>query len=439
MAIRRGHVEVFHDDQIVVAQPDLDIVKQSLTRLGVVLGPVEENAELRLALLRDLGNIEAAVHVLRQDSGIGPQLDRFGAERHDLGRGDPAPLDLLVKGVLLQLAGIFPGWTVEIGKNYRPSYVRGYPHIGGGGDGDPVPAEITPGPPGFGRDLDPQTGRGVRVAVLDTLMFPDPWLTGRYIASPEDILDPEQGHFTVFDGHCAFVSSCILRQAPAAEIHVRPVLGADGDGSAWDAAIAIAETARAGAHVVNLSFGEYRTDDDSAPMVLRTAVERLGSDIVVVAAAGNNGDVNNMPAELVPAGVKPDSVSYPAALPDVVGVGALDRNGDLAAFTPHPAPWIRLLAPGVGLNGAYVRGMVTIEHKDRNGNVLNSNPVYFPGRAIWEGCSFAAAVVSGAIAAGTVPGHRSARQALDELLHPDPARHDRRIRPAAPAGLARSR
>jgi len=362
MAIRRGRVEVFHDDQIVVAQPDLDIVTQSLTRLGVVLGPVEGNAELRLALLRDLGNIEAAVHVLRQDSGIGPQLDRFGAERRGLGQGDPAPLDLLVRGVLLQLAGSFPGWTVEIGKNYRPSYVRGYPHIGGGGDGDPVPAEITPGPPGFGRDLDPQTGRGVRVAVLDTLMFPDPWLTGRYIASPEDILDPEQGHFTVFDGHCAFVSSCILRQAPAAEIHVRPVLGADGDGSAWDAAIAIAETARAGAHVVNLSFGEYRTDDDSAPMVLRTAVERLGSDIVVVAAAGNNGDVNNMPAELVPAGVKPDSVSYPAALPDVVGVGALDRNGDLAAFTPHPAPWIRLLAPGIGLNGAYVRGIVQHQH-----------------------------------------------------------------------------
>jgi subtilisin family serine protease len=137
-----------------------------------------------------------------------------------------------------------------------------------------------------------------------------------------------------------------------------------------------------------------------------------------------------MPAELVPPGLKPNSVSYPAALPDVVGVGALDQNGDHAAFTPHPAPWIRLLAPGVGLNGAYVRGKVTIEHKDRSGNVLDSRQVYFPGRAIWEGCSFAAAVVSGAIAAGTVPGRRSARQALDELLHPNPASRDRGIRPA---------
>jgi membrane-anchored mycosin MYCP len=439
MAIRRGHVEVFHDDQLVVAQPGLDAVTQSLTRLGVVLGPVESNAGLRLALLRDLRNIEAAVNVLRQDGGIGPQLDRFAAERRDLGRGDPAPLDLLVKGVLLQLAESFPGWIVEIGKNYRPSYVRGYPHIGGGGEGDPVPAEIPPGPPGFGLGLDPETGHGVRVAVLDTQVFPDPWLTGRYIARPKDILDPEQHHFTVFDGHCAFVSSCILQEAPAAEIRVRPVLGADGDGSAWDAAIALADIAGAGVDVVNLSFGEYRTDDDSAPMVLRTAVERLGPETVVVAAAGNNGDVDNLPAKLVPPGVQPDSVSYPAALADVVGVGALDRNGDLAAFTPHPAPWIRLLAPGVGLNGAYVRGTVTIEHKDRHGNVLDSERVHFPGRAIWEGCSFAAAVVSGAIAAGTVPGRRSARQALDELLHPDPPGGNHRIRPAGPAGSGPSR
>jgi membrane-anchored mycosin MYCP len=168
-------------------------------------------------------------------------------------------------------------------------------------------------------------------------------------------------------------------------------------------------------------------------MVLRTAVKRFGPETVVVAAAGNNGAVDTLPAELVPPGLRPNSVSYPAALPDVVGVGALDANGQHAAFTPHPAPWIRLLAPGVGLSGAYVRGTVTIEHRDRNGQVLDSRRVYFPGRAVWEGCSFAAAIVSGAIAAGTVPGRRSARQALDELLDQDPAAGDRRIRPAGQA------
>jgi membrane-anchored mycosin MYCP len=437
VAIRRGHVETFHDDQVVVALPALDVVTRSLSRLGVTLGRIESNAVLRLALIRDLANIDAAVRVLTEDSGVGPALERFAQERRDRGQADPAPLDLLVKGVLVQLTGRFPGWIVEIGKNYQPSFVRGYPHVGGGGDGDPVPVEIAPGGPAAGRHREPTAGRGVRVGVLDTRLFPDPGLAGRYIARAEDILDADQGEFTLFDGHCAFVSSCILQQAPAAEIHVRSVLGSDGDGSAWDAAVAIAEIAQADVDIVNLSFGEYRTDDDSAPLVLRTAVNRLGPDTVVVAAAGNNGDVANMPAKLVPRGLEPNSVSYPAALPDVIGVGALDRNGDRAAFTPHPAPWIRLLAPGVGVDGAYVRGTVNIEHTDRDGKVLDSKQVYFPGRAIWQGCSFAAAVVSGAIAARTVPGRRSAREALDELFHPAPADRDDGIQPAEPDGPGR--
>ena len=423
MAIRRGHVEVFHDDQVVVALPGLNIVAQSLSRLGVTRGPVERNTVLRLALLRDLGNVEAAVAALRRDPDTDQWLDRAAQERRAFGRGEPAPLDLLVSGVRRQLARRYPGWIVEIGKNYRPSYVQGYPHIAGGGNGDPVPDEAAPTAGGAGAHSDLAAGRGVRVAVLDTRMFPDPGLAGRYIGRHEDLLDPDQGQYTVFDGHCAFVVSRIADQAPAAEIHVRQVLGHDGDGSAWDAAVAIAELASEGMDVVNLSFGEFRTDDDSAPLVLRTAVTRLGPETVVVAAAGNNGDVGNLPAAFVPPGLTAASVSYPAALPDVVSIGALDRDGELAAFTPRPAPWIELLAPGVGLTGAYVRGQVSIEHKDRDGNVLDAKTVYFPGRAVWEGCSFAAAVVTGAIAARTVPGKRSARQALAELL--DQAAADR--------------
>jgi len=172
--------------------------------------------------------------------------------------------------------------------------------------------------------------------------------------------------------------------------------------------------------VVNLSFGEFFTDDNTAPMIFEAAVKRFSPETVLVAAAGNNGDVEHLPPGLVPDGLKPNSASYPAALVDVVGVGALDRSGNLAAFTPHPAPWISLLAPGVGLTGAYVRGVVNIQHKDKTGRVLDSKQVTFPGTAVWEGCSFAAGVVSGAIAAGTVPGHRSARQALEELLSRDP-------------------
>ena len=72
----------------------------------------------------------------------------------------------------------------------------------------------------------------------------------------------------------------------------------------------------------------------------------------------------------------------------------------------------------------------------------------FDGTAIWEGCSFAAGIVSGVIAAANrARARRSARQALDELLHPDPGKRRRRTsgptacpaRPLNDAGMARAR
>jgi membrane-anchored mycosin MYCP len=424
MGFAYGRVEKFHDDQLVVALPDLRLVTQALTDLGVSLGPTDCDATLGLARVRGLENTHEAVRTLQQDAVIGPELARLKHERVSSGTHAVADLDLLLTGIRLQFALRFPGWKVTIGKNHRPSPLKGYPHISGGaGHGDPQPAKATLGQPGSGPGRHPEAGHGVRVGLLDTRLFPDEWMTGSYIARPGDLLDRDQDTFTVFDGHCAFVGSCILRQAPAAEIHVHAVLDSQGDGSAWDAAVAMAELARTGVDIVNLSLGEFRTDDGTAPMVFETAVKRFGPETVIVAAAGNNGNVKELSAEMVHDGITTNSASYPAALVDVVGVGALGPSGKLAAFTPDPAPWIALLAPGVGLTGAYVQGDVAIEHRDKDGKILDSKLVSFPGAAVWEGCSFAAGVVSGAIAARTVLGRRSARQALEDLLDPDPGKH----------------
>ncbi len=438
MAIKHGWAERFHDDQLIVALPDLDVVTRELAHLGVRHDEPERSAVLGLALIRNLANVAPAVNAVQRNTTIGPDLLRFKEDRARARPSAPdvADLDLLIKGIHVQFAQTYPGWKVTIGKNYRPSPVKGYPHLGGG-DGDPEPTEVALGQANSGRRPNSEQGSGVRVGLLDTRMYPSAWMAGRYIARPDDLLDRDQGTFTVFDGHCAFVGSCILQQAPAAEIHVRHVLDCHGDGTAWEAAVAMAEIARAGVDVVNLSFGEFRTDDNTAPMVFEAAVKRFSTETVVVAAAGNNGDVKNLRPELVHDGLKSNSASYPAALPDVVGVGALDKNGELAPFTPDPAPWISLLAPGVGLTGAYVRGIVNLQHTDKTGKVLDSKPVSFTGTAIWEGCSFAAGVVSGAIAARTVPGRRSARQALEELLQPypgqpGPGQPGRGIRPYNP-------
>ncbi len=413
MGIAYGRVERFHDDQLVVALPDLDVVTKALDRLGVHPGRIDHNAALGLALVADLSNIDGAVRTLQQDADIRPELARFKEEREGSRPHAIADLDLLVKGIKIQFARDYPGWEVPIGKNHRPSPVHGDPHIFADGHPEPAKAALSP--------RQGAAGRGVRVGLLDTRLFPGEWLSGSYLARPGDLLDPGQGTYTIFDGHCAFVGSCILQQAPAAEIHVRHVLDSHGDGSAWHAAVTMAEIAQIGVDVVNLSLGEFFTDDYTAPMVFETAVRRFSSETVVVAAAGNNGNPHELTSEMLRNGIKPNTASYPAALPDVVGVGALDQNGKLAAFTPYPAPWIALLAPGVGLTGAYVQGNVLIQDQDEDGKVQD-RPVAFNGTATWEGCSFAAGVVSGAIAARTVPGRRTARQALEELLDPDPGK-----------------
>jgi membrane-anchored mycosin MYCP len=435
MGIKCGRVEAFHDDQLAVALPDEELVAGTLAGLGVRIGQVERSPVLDLALMRGLGDVDQAVGTLLDSNDIGPELRQFRHEQAQSGAGatdsDVASLILLIKGIHLRFARDYPGWRVTIGKNYRPSPVKGYPHIGGG-NGDPQPTDATLGPASPGDKPATGPGNGVRVGLLDTRLYPHPWFADRYQARRSDLLDGDRGTFTVFDGHSAFVASCILQEAPAAELYVHQVLDGRGDGTAWEAAVAMAETAQTGMDVVNLSFGEFLTDDNTAPMIFDAAIRQFSPETVLVAAAGNNGDVDHLPPNLVPAGLEHNTAAYPAAHVNVVGVGALDQGGNRAAFTPDPAPWISLLAPGVGLTGAYVRGVVEIEHKDNQGRVLDSKKVTFPGTAIWEGCSFAAGVVSGAIAARTVPGRRSAREALEELLHPDPGQPGGGIVPNRP-------
>jgi hypothetical protein len=134
--------------------------------------------------------------------------------------------------------------------------------------------------------------------------------------------------------------------------------------------------------------------------VLRRAVERLSPSIVLVAAAGNHG----VPDDLPP-GMTSSSPFWPAALDGVVAVGA-DNSTGAAPFSPD-LPWVDLTAPGAGITSTFLPGDVLVGAKDRE--------PFGDGYAEWNGTSFAAAAVTGAIAARTSP-HRTAREALAELL-----------------------
>jgi hypothetical protein len=91
----------------------------------------------------------------------------------------------------------------------------------------------------------------------------------------------------------------------------------------------IAEAAREGPGVINLSFG----GEDEDPLLRDAVMFAYRSGSLVVAAAGNEG------LEGSPKG-------YPAAYPHVLTIGATNESGRVATFSTI-APTVDLVAPGV--------------------------------------------------------------------------------------------
>ncbi|MCW5807143.1 MAG: S8 family serine peptidase [Deltaproteobacteria bacterium] len=117
-----------------------------------------------------------------------------------------------------------------------------------------------------------------------------------------------------------------------------------------------------GARVINMSFGTPESDlDGTAPHIPHVEVVRyaLAHDCILVAASGNTGRAERF---------------FPAALPGVIAVGAVDDDRRPASFTTR-GDHVALSAPGVRIVTAGIDGYV--EH---------------------SGTSFAAPFVTGACA-----------------------------------------
>ncbi|MEU7870165.1 S8 family serine peptidase [Dactylosporangium sp. NPDC049140] len=185
-------------------------------------------------------------------------------------------------------------------------------------------------------------GEGVLVAVADTGVEASvPELAGAVIPGKDfggntgDGRHDPQGHGTamaaLIAGRGRGGDKGVLGIAPKATI--LPIqLSPDFDfamGYARDVAAAIDYAVSQGAKVICLSVGSG--DNQS----VRAAIQKaLDADVVVVAAAGNKPDVG--------------SVDFPARVPGVVAVGAVDRNGERAAISVA-GPELTLVAPGVDI------------------------------------------------------------------------------------------
>jgi subtilisin family serine protease len=232
---------------------------------------------------------------------------------------------------------------------------------------EPSPVVISPRPASSVR------GAGVTVAVIDTgiddsaAARADQWL-----ADVTGDVDPGSldGSTAIgpAGGHGTFVSGIIRQVAPGCTVRVYRALDADGIGGEVQVAQAIIRAAADGADVINLSLGSPALFGDP-PLAVEDALESIPRRILVVAAAGNDGNFTR---------------EYPAAFKRVISVGALEHD-----LTPAPysnrGPWVDVSTIGTGAVSTFVTG------RESDGDVYSGDSPL----AVWSGTSFAAPQVAG--------------------------------------------
>jgi len=229
-----------------------------------------------------------------------------------------------------------------------------------------------------------------RVFVLDTGLastFGAPVLANAFAAQSidqnasavVDVADADDNKFVdPAAGHGTFIAGVINQVAPGCTVSVGQVASMYGDTDEFLAARMVEDLLPQvdDRSILSLSFGGYALDDAAAALGWAIA-EFQARGGVVVASAGN--DSTCRPA-------------FPAALRDVVSVGAIGPSGP-ALFTNYGA-WVRACAPGVDILSMFFTGFVGQGQPGPDG----VDPDNFSGWARWSGTSFSAPVVVGALA-----------------------------------------
>ncbi len=247
------------------------------------------------------------------------------------------------------------------------------------------------------------TGRGVRVAVLDTgIDAGHPALAGRIASQLDrDFVDDDDDPSEVGTpadagyGHGTHVAGLVLLAAPEADLVPLRVLDRSGAGNVWVLAEALAHAVDPdrdpstddGAHVINMSLGTLQPtrlldiavrlaacdvvdDDDEDDFAdpgfdadRQRCIGRRGA--LVVAAAGNSGSDSER--------------QYPAAeASTVIGALAVTASTEarqLASFA-NRGSWVQIAAPGEGI----------------------TSTVPGAGHGVWSGTSMAAPLTAGVAA-----------------------------------------
>ena len=189
------------------------------------------------------------------------------------------------------------------------------------------------------------TGRGIKVAVLDTgVDYTHPDIAPNYMDGYDFINDDndpmdDNGHGTHVAGIIAGVKNGegILGVAPEAEIYALKVSDSRGKGSFSGLIKGIDWAIEHDMDIVTMSI-----TGTGGTKALQKAVQLAYEDygIILVAAVGNGGS---------------GDVLYPAAYEEVIGVGSVTEDSEKSSFS-RTGEEVELVAPGSGIKSAAIDG-----------------------------------------------------------------------------------
>jgi subtilisin family serine protease len=207
-----------------------------------------------------------------------------------------------------------------------------------------------------GANLSSVTGKGVRIAVLDTgFATAHPDYAGRAVVTRSFIegetVDDAHGHGT----HC--IGSAAGPRKPAtgpgygvaheAEIYVGKVLSNAGFGSDSGILAGIEWAIANGCAVISMSLGAaVRPNTPYSQIFEQAATRALARGTLIIAAAGNE---SKRPGSINPVG-------HPANCPSILSVGAIDVNRAIAPFscgTVDTIGQVDLVGPGVDVYSSW--------------------------------------------------------------------------------------
>lgn len=197
------------------------------------------------------------------------------------------------------------------------------------------------------------TGKNVKIAVIDSgcdTTHKD--LQKNIIGGRNFTIEDNKNinKYKDYNGHGTHVCGTIAASnnnygligvAPDAQLLILKALDKNGSGTMKGIIDAINFAINENVDIISMSLGTS-TDIPQLHQAIKKAVD---SNILVVCAAGNEGDSSG----------STDEFSYPAGYNEVISVGALDYSKSAARFT-NSNKEVDLVAPGVNIISTYLNG-----------------------------------------------------------------------------------